>query len=63
MLADKIWEIMGFTMEDVIPTKLGLAAANCGAISMAGITPATVLQMGGRNLWLSFYVVENLDDS
>ena len=59
----KIWEIMGFTMEDVIPTKLRLAASDRGVISMAGITPATVFQMGGWNLWLSFYVVENLDDS
>ena len=30
---------------------------------MAGRTQITVLHMGGRDLWMSFLVVENLDDS
>ena len=30
---------------------------------MAGRTPITFLHMGGRDLWMSFLVVENLDDS
>ena len=30
---------------------------------MAGRTPITVLHMGGRDLWMSFLVVENLDDA
>ena len=30
---------------------------------MAGRTPITVLHMGGRDLEMSFLVVENLDDS
>ena len=59
----KTWERMGFTREDLIPTNLRLAAANRGAIYVAGRTPITVLHMGGRNLWMSFLVVENLDDS
>ena len=54
---------MGFTREDLIPTNLRLEAANRGAIYVAGRTPITVLHMGGRNLWISFLVVENLDDS
>ena len=29
---------------------------------MTGRTPITVLHMGGRNLWMSFLVEENLDD-
>ena len=33
------------------------------AIYVAGRTPITVLQMGGRDLWMSFVMVENLDDS
>ena len=59
----KSWERMGFTREDIIPTNLRLAAANRGAIYVAGRTPITVLHMGGRDLWMSFLVVENLDDA
>ena len=59
----KTWERMGFTREDLIPTKLRLAAANRGAIYVTGRTPITVLHMGGRILWLSFLVVDNLDNS
>ena len=49
--------------DDLIPTNLRLAAANRGAIYVAGRTPKTVLHMGGRYLWMSFLVVENLDES
>ena len=59
----KTWERMAFTREDLIPTNLRLAAANRGAIYVAGRTPITVLHMGGRDLWMSFLVVENLDDA
>ena len=59
----KTWERMGFTREDLIPTNLRLAAVNRGAIYIAGRTPITVLHMGGRDLWMSFLVVENLDDA
>ena len=57
------WERMGFTRENPIPTNLKLAAANRGAIYVAGRTPITVLHMGGRDLWTSFLVDENLEDS
>ena len=59
----KTWERMGFMREDLIPMNLRLAAANRGAIYVAGRTPITVLHMGGRDLWMSFLVVENLDDA
>ena len=59
----KTWEKMGFTRENLVPTNLRLAAANRGAIYVAGRTPKTVLHIGGRDLWMSFLVVENLDDS
>ena len=59
----KTWERMGFTREDLIPTNLRLVAANRGAIYVAGRTPITVFHMGGRDLWMSFLVVENLDDA
>ena len=58
----KTWERMGFTRENLNPTNLRLAAANRGAIYVAGRTPITVLHMGRRGLWMSFLVVENLDD-
>ena len=54
---------MDFTREDLKPTNSRLAAANRGAIYVAERTPKTVLHMGGGNLWISFLVVENLDDS
>ena len=57
------WERMGFTREDLISMNIRLAAANPGAICVAGRTPITVHHMGGCNLWMSFLVVENLDDS
>ena len=53
----KTWERMGF------PSNLRLAAANRGAIYVAGRTPITVLHMGGRDLWMCFLELENLDDS
>ena len=59
----KTWERMGFTRENLISTNLRFAAANRGAIYVAGRTPITFLQMGGQALWMSFLVVENLDDS
>ena len=59
----KTWERMGFTRDYLVPTNLRLAAANRGAIYVAGRTPITVLRIGGRNLWMSFLVVENLDDA
>ena len=59
----KTWEGMGFTRQDLIPTNLRLAAANRGAIYVAARTPITVLHMGGRDVWMSFLVVENLDDA
>ena len=56
-------ERMDFIRDDLIPTNLSLASANRGAIYVAGRTPITILHMGGRDLWMSFLVVENLNDS
>ena len=63
VMPTKTWERMGFTRRVLIPTHLRLAAANRGAIYLAGRTPITVLHMGGRDLWMNFLVVENVDDS
>ena len=59
----KTWKRMGFNKEDLIPTNLRLAAANHGAIDVAGRNPITVLHMRRWNLWMSFLAVENLEDS
>ena len=58
VMPTKTWERMGFAREDLVPTNLRLAAANRGAIYVAGRTPIMILQMGGRDLWMSFLVVE-----
>ena len=54
---------MGFDRSDLIPTNIRLAAANQGAIYVAGRTPIISLQLGGRHLLMSFLVVEKLDES
>ena len=59
----KTWTNMGFEKSDLIPTNIRLAAANQGAICVTGRTPIILLQLGGRHLWMSFLVVENLDES
>ena len=59
----KTWTDMGFERSDLIPTNIRLAAANQGAIYVTGRTPIVSLQLGGRHLWVSFLVVENLDES
>ena len=57
------WTDMGFDRSDLIPTNIRLATANQGAIYVTGRTPIISLQLGGRHLWMSFLVVENLDES
>ena len=54
---------MGFDRSDLIPINIRLAAANQGAIYVTGRTPIISLQLGRRHLWMSFLVVENLDES
>ena len=54
---------MSFNGSDLIPTNIRLAAANEGSIYVAGKIPTISLQLGGRRLWMSFLVVENLDES
>ena len=57
------WTDMSFHRLDLIPTNIKLAAANQGAIYVTRSTPINSLQLGGRHLWMSFLVVENLDES
>ena len=57
------WERMGFDKDDLKDSKIRLSAANKGALQVLGRTPIIALNLGERNLWMSFLVVENLDES
>ena len=57
------WTDMDFDRSDLNPTNIRLAAANQGAKYVTGRTPIISLQLGGRSLWMSFLVVENLNES
>ena len=57
------WERMGFDKGDLIGSRIRLSAANKGALWVLGRTPIIALNLGERNLWMSFIVVENLDES
>ena len=59
----EIWERMGFDKDDLIDSRIRLSAANKGALRVLGRTPIIALNLGERNLWMSFLVVENLDES
>ena len=53
---------MGFDKDDLIDSRRRLSAANKGALRVLGRTPKIALNLGERNLWMSFLVVENLDE-
>ena len=57
------WERMSFNKDDLIDSRFRLSAANKGALLVLGRTPIIALNLGKRNLWMSFLVVENLDES
>ena len=57
------WERMGFNKDDLMDSRIRLSAANKGALRVLGRTPIIALNLGEHNLWMSFLVVENLDES
>ena len=57
------WERMGFNKDDLKDSRTRLSAANKGALRVLGRTPIIALNLEERNLWMSFLVVENLDES
>ena len=57
------WERMGFDKDDLIDSRLRLSAANKGALRVLCRTPIIALILEEHNLWLSFLVVETLDES
>ena len=54
---------MGFDKDDLIDSRIRLSAANKGALRVLGRTPIIALNLGERNLLMSFLVMENLDES
>ena len=57
------WERMGFDKDDLIDSRIRLSAANKGALRVLGRTQRIALNLGERNMWMNFLVVENLDES
>ena len=57
------WERMGFNKDDLIDSRIRQSAAIKGALRVLGRTPIIALNLGERKLWMSFLVVENLDES
>ena len=57
------WERLGFDKDDLIDSRIRLSAANKKALWVLGKTPIISLNLGDRNLWMSFLLVENLDES
>ena len=57
------WERMGFDKDDLIDSRIRLSAANKRALRVLDRTPLIALNLGERNLWMSFLVAENLDES
>ena len=53
----------GFRRRRSDKLKVSVSAANKGALRVHDITPIIALNLGERNLWMSFLVVENLDES
>ena len=53
---------MGFDRDDSLDSRIGLSAAIKGALRVLGRTPIIALNLGERNLWMSFLVVDNLDE-
>ena len=57
------WTSKCFDRSDLVPTNIRLAAAHQGAIYVAGRNPIVELKLGGRHLWMSLLVFENMDES
>ena len=57
------WERMCLDKDDLIDSRIRLSAANKGALPVLGRTPIITLSLGERNLWMSFFAVDNLDES
>ena len=59
----EIWKTLNFEKDDLIDSRIRLSAANKGALRVLDRTPIIALNLGERNFWMNFLVVENLDES
>ena len=57
------WKKMGFDKDDLIDSKIRLSATNNEALRVLDMTPIIALNLRKCSLWMSFLVVENLDES
>ena len=48
------WKKMGYDKDDLIDSTIRLSAAIKGALRFLGRTPIIALNLGERNLWMSF---------
>ena len=63
VISIETWRRMGFDKDDLIDSRIRLSPANKGVLRVIRRTPIIALNVGERNLWMSFLVVENLDES
>ena len=63
VIAIETWNRMGFDRDDLIGSRIQLSAANKGALRVLGRTPIIALNLVEHSLWMSFLVVENIDES
>ena len=54
VLPIETWERMGFNKDYLIDSRIRLSAASKGALRVLGRTPIILLNLGERNLWMSF---------
>ena len=54
---------MVFDKEDLIDSRIRSSAANEGTLRVLDRLPIIVLSSGECNMWMSFLIVENLDES
>ena len=63
VISIRTWKWMGFDNEDLTDSRIWLSAANKWMLRVRGRTTIIALKLGERNLWMTFLVVENLDES
>ena len=57
------WRRKSFDRDDLVDSRSRLSVANKGALRVLGRTPIIALNLGERNLSMSFLVMKNLDES
>ena len=63
VISIETWKKMGFDKDDLIDSRIRLSVAYKGSLRVLDRTPILALNLGERNLWVIFLLVENLDGS